>query len=97
MKPSLLTCGGADVALRELLRHRLQVHADADVAGAARTQRSRVHVAELGARRLGAVGVGVGNVVADDVEALARCVQTGETLLEAHGMSFLGAESARVS
>ena len=80
--------GGRDVALRELLRHRRQVGADADRVGARAVQRGGVHVGEFGARRLRAEGVGVGDVVADDLEVLARGVESGQTLLEAHGGSW---------
>jgi len=69
--------GGRDVALRELLRHRLQGGADAHQVGAGAVQRGGIDRGELGARHLGAIGVGVGNVVADDLEVLARGVETG--------------------
>ena len=78
-----------DVALRELLRHRGDADADADGVAGSAADGVGVDVGELGARGLGAVGVGVGDVVADHLEALARGVETGKTLLEAHGVRFL--------
>jgi len=75
--------GRRDVALRELLRDRGDVDADADFVGRA-AERVGVDVGELGARRLGADSARVGDVVADDLEALARRVEPGQTLLESH-------------
>jgi hypothetical protein len=83
--------GGRHAALGELLGHRDQADADAAATATAGTQRRGVHVAELGARGLGTVGIGIGDVVADDVEVLAGGVETGETLLEAHGMFLVRA------
>jgi hypothetical protein len=85
-----LVLGGADVALGELLGHHLQVGADADLAAAHTVERLRIHVGELGTRRLAAVGVRVGDVVADDLQVLAGRVQTRQALLEAHGKSPFG-------
>ena len=81
---------GPPEKLGELLRHRREVHADADGVAATATDRAGVHVGELGPRRLGPDGVGVGHVVADHLEVLARGIQTGKALLEAHGLSLVG-------
>jgi hypothetical protein len=81
--------GRRDVALRELLGDVGDRDADAD--GVAAADRVGVDVGELGARDLGADRAGVGDVVADHLEALARRVQTGKTLLETHGVfAFCG-------
>ena len=82
--------GGGDVALRELLGHGRHAGADADAVVARTAQGGRVHVGELGSRGFGAIGVGVGDVVADDLQRLAGDVQTGETLLEAHVLVLSG-------
>jgi len=74
-------------ALVELLGHRGHLHADAglDVVAGGAGHGGRVHVGELGARRLLAEGVGVGDVVADHFEVLRSGAQAGQALLEAHG------------
>ena len=69
-----------DVALRELLRHRLQTWCRCRPVGARAVQRGGIDVGEFGARRLRAEGVGVGDVVADDLEVLARGVQARKGL-----------------
>jgi hypothetical protein len=89
--------GRRDVALRELLGHRLQRGADTDLVLARTIERGRVDVGELGPRALGAIGTRVGDVVADDVEVLGRGVEPGKALLEAHGESLLSCGVKRFS
>ena len=75
----------AAIWFEEVRRH---AGTDADAVVARTAQRGSVHVGELGTCGFGAVGVGVGDVVADDFEVLARGVEPGQALHEAHGDSF---------
>ena len=75
-----------DVALRELLGHRRHFDADAIVGATARSHGRCHQVRELGARRLETRGVGIGDVVTNDVQVLAGGVQSREAVLESHGV-----------
>ena len=76
--------GGGHVALVELLGNRRDAHADAGRAARSTIECAGVEVGKFSTRGLGTEGVGVGDVVADDLEVFARSVQSGKTLLEAH-------------
>ena len=70
----------------ELLRHRCHVDANAAALPAGRTNGAGHHLGKLGARSLEARGVGVGDVVTNDVQILAGGVQAREALLKTHGV-----------
>ena len=69
-----------DAALRELLRDRRHRHTVADVLRA-----DGEHVGELGARRLEARGVRVGDVVGRDREVRRRGIQAAQSYCKWHG------------
>jgi hypothetical protein len=76
--------GGGDVALGELLRHLCTITPMPTLLR--RRRRSRWRTCRRTRRAsLGAVGAGVGDVVADHVQALGAGIEAGESLLEAHG------------
>ena len=81
--------GDGQVALRELLRHGRHFHADACVGAARRANGGSHYLGKLGPRGLEPDGVGVGNVVPDDIEVLAGGVQAGQALLKTHGVLLL--------
>src|SRR5690606_28266279 len=76
--------GGREIALRELLGDPVDLHAEPAELGPGSVDRVRDHVAELGPRRLGADRVGIGHVVADDVEIARRRAESGKSMLETH-------------
>ncbi|MNC25659.1 hypothetical protein D3C75_737560 [compost metagenome] len=77
--------GGVDVTLGELLGNGCQAHAITHLVLAhAQAVGAGVDIGELGTRRLEAVGVDVGDVVAGDIQLLVCCVQTAKADIERH-------------